>query len=201
MSLALAGLAVQGALGLGQMIGGLAKKKPEIPEAEIPPEVFQNMSDAEYWAYVGMPEEQRQRYVEDIQRSSATALERSRTRKGGLGLTSAVAQSETDKYRDLVTLDTQMRMKNLSMLYGARERVASERVRAEDINRNIKLDERMRRDKLIGAGIQNIGGAAGTVGMLSAMFPELGGEGGALSLKGLFGGKKKTQVDVDSLAG
>ena len=170
IGLAGAGLAVQGILGLGQMIGGLVKKKPVIPEAEIPQELFQNMTDAEYWSYIGMPEAQRQRYIEDNLRTGATALAGATDRKGGLGLVSSIAQSQTEGNRNLAEMDTNLRYQNMQNLYARRDRLAEERRYVNDVNRQIKLDERDRRDQLIGAGIQNIAGAAGTLGSAAAMF-------------------------------
>jgi hypothetical protein len=186
MSLALGALAIQGGLGLGQLIGGLVKKKPIIPEAEIPQEIYENMTDAEYWSYVGMPEAQKQQYIDNITRSGASALGNIQSRKGGLGAVSQIAQNETDAYRDLLSMDENRRFQNQQMLYGARERMAAEKARVDDINRSIKLDERDRRDQLIGSGLQNMMNTAGTLGTVSSFFPEM-----TAGLKGLFGKKGK----------
>ena len=74
----------QAALGVGQTIAGLVKKKPEIPEYDIPQEVYDNMTDAEYWSFQGLPEASKQQFVQESKRTGATALSRSADRKGGL---------------------------------------------------------------------------------------------------------------------
>jgi len=168
MSLAAIGLIAQTALGIGQTIAGAVKKKPIIPEADIPDEVFQNLSDAEYWSMIGMPPEQREMAVEDIQRSSASALSRSKDRRGGMGLISRIQQGETEGYRGVSELDTSMRVRNINRLSTARDRVAEERNRADDINRQIKFDERTERNQLIGSGIQNVMGALGTASFMDS---------------------------------
>jgi hypothetical protein len=145
---------VQAAIGLGQTIAGIAKKKPIIPEAEIPQDVFRSLSDAEYQSLIGMPAEQRQRAIEDIQRGGATAFSRAKDLKGGMGLVSNIAQQETEGYRGLA----ERRYQNLDRLERRRDRMADEERYAADVNRQLKLDERARRDELIGAGLQNIVG-------------------------------------------
>jgi hypothetical protein len=172
MSLALGATVAQTVLGLGQTIAGLVKKKPIIPEADIPEEVFQSLTDAEYQAMIGMPPAQRQRAIEDIQRGGATALGRTGERKGGLGMVSRIAQQEAEGYRGLADMDVQARYRNLDRLERARGRMAEERNRAADINRQIAMDERARRDQMIGAGLQNVMGSIGTGSTMAAMFPE-----------------------------
>jgi len=176
MSLAAIATGVQAAIGLGQTIAGMVKKKPIIPEADVPDEVFQNMTDAEYWSYIGMPPEQRQRAVEDIQRAGSSALSQSSSRKGGLGMVSQIAQGQSNSYRSLSEMDTNMRYRNINRLYGARDRMATEKNRVDEINRNIAYDERDQRNQLIGAGMQNVMGAFGTTSLLDANADE-GGEG------------------------
>jgi len=181
MSISLAGaaLAGQAGLGLAQTVGGALMKKPEIPEIEIPQEVFQNMSDAEYWSYVGMPETQRQRYLEDIQTSSANALSRVSDRKGGLGAVSSIQAREAESLRELATLDTKMRMDNLNKLYKAREVGAQYDLQTQQLNREKSLQERTEKKQIIGAGLQNVMGAFGTIGDVAA-------EDTSLTLKSLF---------------
>ncbi len=172
MSLALASLGAQTVLGLGQTIAGMFKKKPIIPEADIPDEVFQSLSDAEYQSMIGMPPAQRQRAIEDIQRGGATAIGRADARKTGMGMISQIQQQETEGYRGVADFDVQARYRNQDRLERARGRMTEEKNRAADINRQIKLDERGRRDEMIGAGMQNVMSALGTGSAMSAMFPE-----------------------------
>jgi hypothetical protein len=169
MSIAGIALATQAGLGLAQTVGGLLTKKPTIPEAEIPQEVMQNLSDAEYWSLVGMPEEQRQRYIDDLKSSTATALRNVGTRKGGLGAISSAYQAERQGLKEITDLDTEVRMRNLDRLYQARDRVAQTRTAADDVNREIAMFKYGERNKLIGAGMQNIMGAFGTASMADSL--------------------------------
>jgi hypothetical protein len=155
---------VQAAIGLGQTIAGIAKKKPIIPEAEIPQDVFRSLNDAEYQAMIGMPAEQRQRAIEDIQRGGATAFSRAKDLKSGVGLVSDIAQRETEGYRGLAEYDTERRYENINRLERRRDRMAEEERYAADVNRQLAIDERNRRDELIGAGLQNIVGGGATLG-------------------------------------
>ena len=157
---AIAGTA-QAAIGVGQMIGGLFMPKPDIPDYEIPQEIYENMTDAEYWSFVGLPEAQKQQYIEGSMRAGASALSASASRKGGLGMVSSIAQQQSDANRELLTMDTQARMQNLQRYWGARERMAQ----AKDVQFGHKMDKTMyqlqRRDNMLGAGMQNIAGGFG----------------------------------------
>jgi hypothetical protein len=199
MSLALGAMAAQTVLGIGQTIAGMVRKKPIIPEADIPDEVFANLSDAEYWSMIGMPPAQRQRAIEDIQRTGATERAGIQSLKGGLGAVARSAQTEVEGQRGVADMDTSYRYKNIDRLERARGRMSEEKNRADDINRQIKLDERARRDEMIGAGMQNVMGALGTAAYLDVLGDddEIGGKlfGG----RGLFG--KKTGAGVQPKAG
>ena len=160
---------VQAALGIGQTIAGLVKKKPEIPEYEIPQELWDNMTDAEYWAMEGLPPAQKQQFIEQSQRAGATALSRSSDRKGGLGLVSSVAQQEQDAATQLLSMDAGQRLQNIQNLYRARERVAGAKDTKYQSDLNKVLQERMETDNLRGAGVQNIMNAAGTISGIDAL--------------------------------
>ena len=157
----IAGIA-QGAIGIGQMIGGLFMPKPEIPEYEIPQEIYQNMTDAEYWSFVGLPEAQKQQYIEGIARTGATALSRSSDRKGGLGMVSSIAQQQADSNKQLLAMDAEARMQNIQNLWGARERMAQEKQKQQEWKMNKVMYQREKRDAMLGAGMQNLAGSFST---------------------------------------
>lgn len=175
--------------GLAQTIGSASQKKPIIPEYEIPEEVYQNMSDAEYWAFQGMPTAQKEQYIQNVQRTSTAALSGLEDRKAGLGAITNLAQNETDAWKSMLAMDEERRWKNQQALYGARERVAEEKRIKDDIDRQIALDERDRRDQGIGAGLQNVMNALGTIAGADVMSE--GGLLGGLNLGNLFGGGRK----------
>lgn len=149
--------AAQGVLGIGQMIGGLTMPKPEIPDYEIPEEIYKNMTDAEYWSFQGLPEAQKQQFIEQSQRAGATALSRSAERKGGLGLVASVAQQEQDAATQLLSMDAQQRMQNLQNLYRMREVMAEQKGTQQQWKMDKVMYQRQKRDEMIGAGMQNLG--------------------------------------------
>jgi len=152
----------QGLTGIAQMIGGLTMPKPEIPDYNIPSEIYDNMTDAEYWSFQGLPESQKQQFLENSMRAGATALSSSASRKGGLGLVSSIAQQERDASMSLLTADSQARMQNLRNFWGAREKMAGEKTTQQEWGMQKVLDERAKRDEMIGAGMQNFAGSFST---------------------------------------
>lgn len=172
MPLTLAGAAMvgQAALGIGQTLYGALKKKPEIPQVEIPQQLYQNMSDAEYWSFVGMPEDQKQKYLDDLKGSSATAMSRISDRRGGLGAIAGLHRSESEGLRDIAVADTQMRMQNLQKLAERRSQFAEAKLGVDQINRETEMIKRQELMSMQGAGLQNIMGAMGSIGTLSSMF-------------------------------
>lgn len=158
----------QAALGIGQTIAGLVKKKPEIPEYDIPDEVYKNMTDAEYWALEGMPAASKEKFIQESKRTGATALSRSADRKGGLGLISSIAQQERDDATNMLSMDAEARMGNLDRLFRARDTVTQQKGVKQDWAREKTMAKRDEINQLIGGGIQNIAGAMGTFADLDA---------------------------------
>jgi len=152
----------QAVLGLGQMAAGFFQKKPKLNEYDIPAEILSNMSQAERLSFEGLPEAQKQQYIQNIQRSGATALAGSTSRKGGLGLISSVAQQQGDQYMNLLAADSQARMQNINTLFNARSAMAAEREKKFQIKRENIMEKRSSIDKLRGAGMQNVMGALGS---------------------------------------
>jgi len=159
----------QAVLGVGQTIAGLVKKKPEIPEYDIPQEVYENMTDAEYWALEGMPAASKAKFIQESKRTGATALSRSAERKGGLGLISSIAQQERDDATNMLSMDAEARMNNMQNLYRAREAVSGEKEKKFAYDREKTMAKRDEINNLIGSGLQNIMGAAGTGAAVDAM--------------------------------
>jgi len=72
-------------LGAVQLAYGLYKqKRNKRPTYEIPEEIQQNLNQAKQMALQGIPEEQKQQYLANLQRGSAQALASSGSRRGGL---------------------------------------------------------------------------------------------------------------------
>ena len=109
------GAIVQAGFGLAQYFKGKKAAASLVrPEYEIPPEIAQNMSAAELQALEGLPAEQKQQYIENIQRGSNEA--RGAATDRGLGVAGAVGifQQQSDAYRNLLGMDAQARQQNHS---------------------------------------------------------------------------------------
>ena len=185
------GTILQAGLGIAQTLAGAIKRKPEIPEYDIPAEVYQNMTDAEYWSFIGLPESQKQQFIDESTRAGAAAISRISDRKGGLGAISTIAQQERDDARTLLNADVTARMNNMQNLYTMRNRMAEEKQFAQGVKRDNVMQERLERNELIGAGLQNVMGAVGTADLASAF----GDEDSFLGAGGLwdfFGRNKKS---------
>lgn len=176
----------QAVLGLGQTIAGMVKKKPPLPEYDIPQEVYDNMTDAEYWSFQGLPEASKQQFVEQTKRTGATALSRSSSRKGGLGLVSSIAQQEADANTELLSRDAEARMSNLDRLFQARTNVAQFNDKKQEWDKERTMIKRDEINQLIGSGLQNLMGAGGTSAAIDAYSDD--NSGGIFSR--MFGGKK-----------
>lgn len=153
----------QGVLGLGQTIAGLAKKKPDIPEYDIPDEVYQNMSQAEYESFIGLPEAQKREFIDNSQRGIQTTLAASTSRKGGLGIAAGAAQQMSDDSKALLSADAQARMEKQGMVYSMRDRVAQEKAKKQEVRRENIMQRRAEIDEMRGAGLQNVMGSLGSL--------------------------------------
>jgi len=176
----------QALLGAGQMIKGLTMPKPDIPEYNIPDEIYKNMTDAEYWSFIGLPEAQKQQFIDQSAQQGAEALSRSSSRKAGMGLVTSIAEQQRQGSRDLLVADTEARMKNLQTFWGAREKIASEKSIKQQFDLGKIETERAERRETIGASVQNIAGAASLFGTMASM--------------GEFGGKKGGKKGVAEIA-
>ncbi len=177
-----------GAVQLG--IGMYKQKHNKRPDYEIPQEVQQNLTQAQQEALQGLPEEQRQMFISNIERNSANALGQIGSRSGGLAGVAAVNQNSNDSYGKLLAMDSQARMANKDKLYGMRQNVADYKDQAWQVNKlNPYYENTASNNALIGAGMQNVsqgfqqgnqGGGADFSSAGNAKAPEsnLGGKGG-----------------------
>lgn len=127
------------------------------PTYEVPEEMKAAMSDAERLALEGLPQEQKQQYVENIQRANQSALRAQSDRKGGLAGIGAMHQNELDQYRNLLAMDAQARRQNQQNLQGMRGKMATIRDQEFKINKyNPYLQEQQDIRDIQAAGMQNI---------------------------------------------
>jgi len=155
-------------LGAAQLAYGLYKqKKNKRPEYTIPPEIQANLDQGQQEALQGMPEEQKQQYINNIQRSQAFSMSQMGSRKAGLAGVAAVNQQGVDAYGNLLAMDAQARMANQDKLYGLRQNMADYKDQAFQINKsNPYYEQTAQNNALIGAGMQNMsqGFQAGNTG-------------------------------------
>lgn len=177
-------------LGAVQLAYGLYKqKRNKRPVYEIPAEIQQNLTQAQNQALQGLPEEQKQQYLTNLQRGSAQALSSSASRKGGLAGIAGLNQSQNDAYANLLAMDAQARQQNQNQLYGMRQGMADYKDQAFQLNKvNPYYEQTAQNNAMIGAGMQNMsqgfqagntggsGGYEGTGGKQQQVTPSSGNQ-------------------------
>ncbi len=170
-----AGAVAGGILGLGTSIYGFyqQKKAAELaanaqkntgPTYQIPPEIQQNLSLAQQQALEGLPDEQKQQYINNLQRSTSFGLGAMNDRRAGLTGLGGIVGAQDQGYQSLLASDASARNANLATLMGARSNMADYRNAAFQTN---QLNPFLRNDAYAkaqqGAGIQNVMGGANTI--------------------------------------
>jgi hypothetical protein len=151
--------ATKSVVGLLQYLEGRKQARATRPLREIPDEIFQNLNQAEIQALEGMPMEQRQRYVQDIQRGSQSALRAMGDRRAGIAGIPQIYQKELDSYGNLAGQDAMMRMQNQDRLAANRMEMARQKDTQFQLNEYEPFLNKMRlAEGLIGAGMQNFMG-------------------------------------------
>jgi hypothetical protein len=158
----------QAAVGIGQAVAGYSKlKNLTRPEYQIPSEIEQNMSEAELMSYYGMPDAQKQSYMQNIQRGGQQALSGTADRKGGLGMVSAIQQNQQDSYSNLLSADVQQRMQNIQNAQNMRSVMAGYKDKAFQMNEMEPYQQDYAEAQgLIGAGMQNFMGGLQSGGQM-----------------------------------
>lgn len=181
--------------GASAVIGGVQmakgyydQKKNKRPEYQIPEEVKQNLNQAQQQALQGLPEEQKQQYLSNLQRGSAQALASAGSRKGGLAGIAGLADSQNQAYGNLLGMDAAARQANQQTLSAQRQNMADYKDKAWGINKENPYYERTAQNQaMIGAGMQNISGGlqmagGGVAGMKpKAKAPESTDTGGEVN--------------------
>jgi hypothetical protein len=169
---------VQGALGAIQTGVGLAKARAATrPEYILPTSIEEQMTDAERMSYYGLPEAQKQEFLDNIARSTSGAVRGASDRRGGLGAIATASQMEQDAYKGLLSADAAARMANFDRLQQMRSQYAAYEDKAFELNElQPYMQEIMGAQALTGAGMQNIGGALNTLA-LGSIYEVMGGQG------------------------
>lgn len=161
------------AAGAGTMLFGLhqyyngkkMEKNNKRPTYEIPDEVKQNLSQAQQMALQGLPEEQKQQFLSNIERGQAFGMSQIGSRKGGLAGVAAMNQNANDAYGNLMSMDAQARMQNQGVLMNQRQNMADYKDQAFQVNKmNPYYEVQARAEAMKGAGVQNIGNSFSIAG-------------------------------------
>jgi hypothetical protein len=153
------------------------------PTYEIPDEIKQNLTQAQLNAIEGMPEDVRNRYIDQLTRTMATGLQALGDRRGGIAGVSNLVRAATDANRNIAGMDAQMRQQQEQALMGQRQVMANYKDKAFDWNERQKyLENAQAKQSMAGAAMQNITGAANNVmgGMMQSKYMDF--------LKGAYGG-------------
>jgi hypothetical protein len=153
------------------------------PTYEIPDEIKQNLTQAQLNAIEGMPEDVRNRYIDQLTRTMATGLQALGDRRGGIAGVAGLARTATDANRNIAVMDAQQRQQQEANLMNARQTMANYKDKAFDWNERQKyLEEAQAKQALAGSAMQNITGSANNVmgGMMQSKYMDF--------LKGAYGG-------------
>lgn len=134
----------------------LLKAAGEQPIYNIPQEILRNQKQAELNAQEGMPSQQYNNAMKNIQRSQTNALASSMDRRSALMALPRLQQQANDAYGNLDAQSAQMRRQNQQTLYNIGNTTAQYRDKAWNTN---ELQPWQRKysyaQNLIGAGNQN----------------------------------------------
>ena len=153
-------LLAQAGFGVYQGIKGNQLAKDAVrPEYQIPEEIGRNLSDAEIAALEGLPQAQKDAFLQNVQRSTATSLNSLGDRKSGLAGVSSVQQNEQDAMTQLLSMDAQARQSNMNNLYNQRNTMGGYKDKAFQINEMQPFEAQAQAaEAMKGAGIQNVAG-------------------------------------------
>lgn len=162
------------------------KDEKNRPKYEIPEEVKQNLSAAQQDALQGLPEEQRQMFLSNLERGTAMGLNASATRRGGLAGVAALNQNQNDAYGQLLSMDAAARMQNKGALMQQRQNMADYKDQAFQFNtvdpyyegiarkqaRTAALFQNLNNAASMGmGGMGSMGGKQASTGTVSSMPP------------------------------
>lgn len=158
------------------------------PTYNIPQSIKDKMSTAELMQYQGLPEEQKQNYIDNLSRSTTFALNQLGTRKAGLGGISSLTQQGNDANKNLLAMDASQRNQNIQNLQNARSEQAGYEDQMFSFNKAQPYYEKANQAQALkGAGMQNVMKGIGGLGGAGTNFA-VNKSGGAPSENQLPGG-------------
>lgn len=154
----IAGTAIKGITGAAQYFKGrkLAKSNQR-PTYNIPAEISKKLSAAEMDALNGLPEQQKQEFLQNMERTSNFALKNMSTRNAGLTGISSLVQNQNDANLNLLGMDAQARMNNKRYLGQVQSEMAGYKDQQFQLNQlDPYQDKAAAAQGLKGAGLQNV---------------------------------------------
>jgi hypothetical protein len=180
---ALIGGIAQGVSGLISGIAGIAQKREgnrllkRAGEETVPQELLANQIQAQSMANEGLPSQQYNNAMKNIQRQQLLALRGANDRRGGLATVSTTQQLASDALQKLDVSDAQARRENQRFAMGVNNQVGN-------FKHNIWERKYNYAQGLRGYGNQNIIGG----------LDKLTAAGGSLAYGGLYGGGGRTKA-------
>lgn len=161
LAVALIPAAMQAGTGLYQMIKGQNDaSKLNRPTYQIPEEIKSKLTLAQQRSLEGMPDASKKLFIDNMQRSSAFGLRNLSSRQAGLAGIPELVQGQTDQGRQMAVQDAQARLVNEQNLGTVQSEMAGYRDKEFDVNQLTPYTQKAQAAQaLIGAGLQNIGGA------------------------------------------
>lgn len=156
---------VSAASGLLSGISGLFQKNKgkkllnslQYPTEAIPNELLQNQEQARINANTGMPSEQYNQAMRNIQRQQLMALRGAQDRRSGLAVLGGLQQNANDALLKLDSANAAQRLNNQKTLYGINSQLAATKRDLFDKNvRQKYIQDYNYAQGLIGAGNQNL---------------------------------------------
>lgn len=134
----------------------LLQEAGDQPLYNIPQEILRNQKQAELNAQEGMPSQQYNNAMKNIQRAQTNALSGSLDRRSALMALPRIQQQATDAYGNLDAQDANMRMKNQQTLYNIGNTTAQYRDKEWNTNKMQPWQRKYNYGmQLLGAGNQN----------------------------------------------
>lgn len=158
-------LAAQVATGVAQAVaGGVKANRLDRPEYKIPDAVEANMTMAQRMAFQGLPDEQKQEFIQQIDRQMSSSMQGMSDRKAGIGAISALNQQAQDSSMKLLSMDTQQRMANIQNLMNMRNQYAQYSDKQFMMNEMQPFQQELQAaQQFQSAGLQNIMGGIGSI--------------------------------------
>lgn len=158
------GAGAQGVMGLFQLGGGLFMKKPKRPDYQIADEFNKNISLAQGVKNIGMDKASYQNALNNIGRNQSAGIGALQQRNS-IGSISTIIQRSNDAALNLDSMDARMKQNNFitgsRMEMGANESLANEKIQKMQWEKfQPYMDRVNQKNSLMGAGMQNIAGAA-----------------------------------------